>query len=74
MLGIALTTTTAYHPQSDGQTEQVNQEQEQYLWVFVNERQDAPANGRIPVQQPCLFQHLTNPFSSGHGLAPPYGF
>ena len=40
MLGIAFSTNTAYHPQSDGQTEWINQELEQYLWVFVNERQD----------------------------------
>ena len=40
MLSIALSTTTAYHPQSDGQMEWVNQELEQYLWVFVNKCQD----------------------------------
>ena len=40
LLGITLSTTTAYHPQADGQTECVNQELEQYLQVFVNERQD----------------------------------
>ena len=40
LLGITLSTTTAYHPQADGQTEQVNQELEQYLRVFINERQD----------------------------------
>jgi hypothetical protein len=39
-LGITLSATTAYHPQADGQTERVNQELEQYLWVFVNECQD----------------------------------
>jgi hypothetical protein len=40
MLGIQLSTSTVYHPQSDGQTERVNQELEQYLRLFVNERQD----------------------------------
>jgi hypothetical protein len=40
LLGSTLSTTTAYHPQADGQTEHVNQELEQYLQVFVNECQD----------------------------------
>ena len=40
LLGVKLAATTAYHPQGDGQTEQVNQELEQYLSLFVNERQD----------------------------------
>jgi len=40
LLGIQLATTTAYHPQGDGQMEQVNQELEQYLWLFTNQRQD----------------------------------
>ena len=32
--------TTAYHPQGDGQTEWINQELEQFLCLFINQRQD----------------------------------
>ena len=35
-----LHTSTTYHPQSDRQTEQVNQELEQYLCLSCNEQQD----------------------------------
>ncbi|KAG5720995.1 hypothetical protein E4T56_gene13925 [Termitomyces sp. T112] len=38
--GIKLHTTMTYHIQSDRQTEHVNQELEQYLHLFYNERQD----------------------------------
>ena len=40
LLGICITASTAYHPQIDGQTEHINQELEQYLHLFMNERQD----------------------------------
>ena len=40
ILGIKVMASTAYHPQTDGQTECVNQEVEQFLRLFINQRQD----------------------------------
>jgi len=40
LLGIKLVSSMAWHPQTDRQIEHVNQELDQYLWFFVNERQD----------------------------------
>ena len=39
MLGIETRLSTAFHPQTNGQTEQMNQELEQYLQFFVDHRQ-----------------------------------
>ena len=39
-LGIERNPSTAYHPQTDGQTEWVNQELEQYLRLYCNYRQN----------------------------------
>jgi transposase InsO family protein len=40
LLGIKLATLMAYHPQTDGQTERVNQVLEGYLCIFTSRRQD----------------------------------
>ena len=52
LLDIHTSPSTAYHPQSDGQTERVNQEIEQYLRVFVNHRQDDWAEW-LPLAEFC---------------------
>src|SRR5258708_36733477 len=40
LLGVKLTPSTSYHPQTDGQPECMNQEIEAYLRAFVSHRQD----------------------------------
>ena len=39
-MGIKGNPSTAYHPQTDGQTERVNQSVEEFLTMFVNDKQD----------------------------------
>ena len=39
MLGIKMKLSTAFYPQTNGQTKRMNQELEQYLWFFIENRQ-----------------------------------
>jgi len=40
MLGIKTKLLMAFHPQTDGKTEKINQELEQYLHMFINHHQE----------------------------------
>ena len=40
ILGIQTKLSTTYHPQTDGQTERLNQDVEQYLRLFISQRQN----------------------------------
>ena len=40
ILGIETKLSTAYHPETDRQTERTNQELEQYLIMYINHRQN----------------------------------
>ena len=59
LLDVKLHTSMAYHPQSNKQTERVNQELEQYLHLFCNKQQDD--------FNPIL------PLLPGHGPSSPHG-
>ena len=39
LMGVTANILTVYHPQTDRQTEHINQEIEQYLQIFINYRQ-----------------------------------
>jgi len=78
LLGIRLSSSTAWHPQTDGQTERVNQELDQFLCLFINERQDDWYD-LLPIAE---FQHNNHvhsatqqpPFLLDTGQIPRMGF
>ena len=78
LLGIEAATSTAYHPQTDGQTEWVNQELEQYLRIFVSKRQH-DWYGLLPLAEFSYNNHIhlstqQTPFLLDTGRHPRMGF
>jgi len=78
LLGIRLSSSTAWYPQMDGQTERINQELDQFLRLFVNKRQDDWYD-LLPIAE---FQHNNHvhsttqqpPFLLDTGRIPHMGF
>ena len=77
-LGIQTKLSTAYHPQTDGQMERINQELEQYLRVFIDHRKEQwpdwlgmaefAYNNKIHAATKIL------PFKANYGQDPRMGF
>ena len=75
-LGIKTRLSTAFHPQTDGQTERMNSTLEQYLGAYVNYQQD-DWNELLPMAEFTYnngFQESTNhtPFFAIYGTKPEY--
>jgi transposase InsO family protein len=78
LLRIKLAHSTAYYPQTDGQTKRVNQEMEQFLRLFVNERQD-DWDELLPIGEFAYNNHVHSstqqtPFMADIGRHPRMGF
>jgi len=78
LLGIQTKLSTAYHPQTNGQTERVNQELEQYLRVFINHRQeqwpDWLGTAEFAYNNKIHMATKTLPFKVNYGQDPRMGF
>ena len=71
MLGIETRLSTVFHPQTDGRTERMNQELEQYLRFFVDHRQkDWPewlASAEFVVNNKAYTATKVSPFMANYG-------
>src|SRR3984893_12803365 len=82
MIRVKVNPSTAFHPQTDRQTERVNQEIEVYLWAYVDHLQDDWAEWlsmaeftlnncehSVTKQTPFLLEYGRNPWNGG--ICPP---
>jgi len=78
MLGIKSKLLMAFHPQTDGQTERVNQELEQYLRMFINHRQEQWPEwlgmAEFVYNNKTCSSTWTLPFKANYGQDPRMGF
>jgi len=78
LLGIQTKLSTAYHPQTDRQTERINQELEQYLRVFIDHRQEQWPDwlGTVEFMYNNKIHTATkiSPFKANYGQDPMMGF
>jgi len=78
LLGIQIKLLIAYHPQTDRQTERINQELEQYLRVFINHRQeqwpDWLGTAEFTYNNKVHAATKTLPFKANYGQDPKMGF
>jgi len=78
MLGIKSKLLMAFHPQTDGQTERVNQELEQYLRMFINHRQEQwpewLGTAEFAYNNKVHSSTQTTPFKANYGQDPRMGF
>ena len=78
LLGIQTKLSTTYYPQTDGQTERINQELEQYLRVFIDHRQeqwpDWLGTAEFAYNNKIHMATKTSPFKANYGQDPRMGF
>jgi len=78
ILGIKSKLSMAFHPQTDGQTEKVNQELEQYLRMSIDHRQEQwpewLGTAKFAYNNKAHSSTRTSPFKANYGQDPRMGF
>ena len=78
MLGIESKLSTAFHSQTNGQMERINQELEQYLRIFIDHKQEQWPNwlGTVEFSYNNKAHSSTkmSPFKANYGQDPRIGF